>query len=144
MEFSANKCKLPIDNTLAPGTELLCWDTGAYRQLIIDIQGIDAAEYNLIGHPGAELIDPPGLIIADGKVIAQVSEYNRVCLEMVTAGTGTANVEAYLTESISVISFGCLIFALTDGTPNNIELVLATLPFNLFNGTSNNIPVVPC
>ncbi len=144
MDFSANKCKIPIDNTLAPGTELTCWDTGAFRQLVIDIQGIDAAEYRLVGHPGGELIDPPGLITADGKIVADVTDFNRVCLEMVTAGTGTANIEAYLSESISVISFGCIPFALFDGTTNNIALVLATLPFNLFNGTSNNIPVVPC
>lgn len=144
MEFSANQCKIPIDNTLAPGTELVCWDTGAFRQLIIDIQGIDAAEYNLIGHPGGELIDPPGLITIDGKVVADVTDYNRVCLEMVTAGTGVANIEAYLSESINFISLGCVPFDLFNGTPNNIALVLATLPFNLFDGTSNNIPVVPC
>jgi hypothetical protein len=145
MDFSANSCPLPIDNTLAPGTELLCWNTGAFRQLIIDITDIDAAEYNLVGHPGAEVIDPPGLITLDGKYVIDVTEYNRVCLEMVTAGIGTANIEAYLTENFSgVLVLGCLTFALFNGTPNNIELVLATLPFNLFNGNSNNIPVVPC
>lgn len=143
MDFSANRCPLSIDNTLAPGTELLCWDTGAFNQLVIDIQGIDAAEYELVGDPGQEVLSDP-TITADGKYVYQVSEYSRVCLKMVTAGIGTATVEAYLTETISLISFGCVPFALFDGTENNIHLVLGLLPFNLFDGTSNNIPVVPC
>ncbi len=143
MDFSANTCPLSIDNTAAPGTELLCWDTGAFRQLIIDIQGIDAAVYEVVGDPGEEVLSDP-TITADGKYVFEVQEYSRVCLKMVTAGTGTATINAYLTESISLISFGCVSFALFDGTTNNINLVLGLLPFNLFNGTSNNIPVVPC
>ena len=145
MDFSANSCPLDINNTAAPGTELLCWNTGPFRQLIIDIEGIDAAEYNLVIDPGEDVIDPPGLITANGKIIVDVTDFSRVCLVMVTAGTGNAIVNAYLSESSeSIIAFGCISFALFDGTTNNIELILATLPFNLFNGTSNNIPVVPC
>lgn len=142
-DFSVNTCPLSIDNTLAPGTELLCWDTGPYNQLIFDITGIDAAEYELVGEPGGIIIEPS--ITADGRYSFSVVEFSRVCLKMVTAGIGTATVNAYLSESINLSLIGfCLPFALTDGTTNNIQLILGSLPFNLFNGTSNNIPVVPC
>lgn len=142
MDFSANSCALSIDNTQAPGTELLCWNTGPFSQLIIDIAGIDAAEYELIGEPGDDILDAS--ITADGKLVFLVAAYSRVCLKMVTSGTGTATINAYLSEVASAVSGLCVPFALFDGTTNNITLILATIPFNLFNGTSNNIPVVPC
>ena len=145
MDFSVNQCPISINNTVAQGTELLCWNTGAFNQLIIEISGIDAAEYKVIGDPGPDELGDPPVITANGKYTFDVRDYSRVCLVMETPGTGTATINAYLSEAFSpIIAFGCISFALFDGTTNNIELILATLPFNLFNGTSNNIPVVPC
>ncbi len=97
MDYSANSCPLSIDNTLAATTELACWNTGPYTQLIINIAGIDASVYKVVGDPGGLTLLQP-TIIANGKYVFDVEEFNRVCLVMVTPGTGTATVNAYIAD----------------------------------------------
>lgn len=97
MDASVNSCPLLVDNTEVADTELLCWDTTPYTQLIVHISGIDAAVYKVIGTPGNDVLLLP-TIIADGKYVFDVEEYARVCLVMVTPGTGTATVNAYIAD----------------------------------------------
>lgn len=145
MEFSANTCPLSIDNTVAPGTVLQCWNTGPYTHISISISGIDAAEYELVGEPGSQIIIAS--ISSDGVIELDVAKYSQVCLRMVTSGIGTATINAYLVESTGdVVSFTdlCVPFFLSDGTPSNIPLIGLILPFFLSDGTPAPIPVVPC
>ncbi len=145
MDFSKNSCPLSIDNTAAPGTELLCWDTSAYNQIRIGITGIDAAEYELVGWAGEDILIAS--ITADGTYEVDVTNYTRVCLRMVTSGVGTATIDAYLVEVTGdVVSFVdlCVPFVLSDGTISNIPLVGLQLPFYLSDGTYSPINVVPC
>lgn len=145
MHSSKNTCPIPIDNTLAPGTELQCWDTSEYNQLRIGITGIDAAEYELVGWAGPDVLIAS--ITADGTYEVDVTKYTRVCLRMVVSGIGTANIDGYLVEITGdVVSFVdlCVPFFLSDGTPSNIPLIGLQLPFFLSDGTPDPISVVPC
>jgi len=97
MDYSANSCAISIDNTLVATTELVCWNTGPFTQLIIDIAGIDAAVYELVGDPGGLTLLAP-TISSNGKYVVDVEEFSRVCLVMITPGTGTATVNAYIAD----------------------------------------------
>jgi len=145
MHSSNNTCPLSIDNTVAPGTELLCWDTSEYNQLRIGITGIDAAEYELVGFAGPDILIAS--ITMDDTYEVDVTKYTRVCLRMVTPGVGTATVDAYLVDITGdVVSFVdlCVPFFLADGTPSNIPLIGLQLPFFLADGSPSPINVVPC
>lgn len=145
MHSSKNTCPLSIDNTVAPGTELLCWDTSEYNQLRIGITGIDAAEYEVVGFAGPDVLIAS--ITLDDTYEIDVTKYTRVCLRMVVSGVGTANVDAYLVDITGdVVSFVdlCVPFFLADGTASNIPLIGLQLPFFLADGTPSPISVVPC
>ena len=58
MDFSANSCPLDSDNTAAPSTETLCWNTGPFNRITISIAGISGATYEVVSNPGR---DPLGL-----------------------------------------------------------------------------------
>ncbi len=145
MHSSKNTCPLSIDNTVAPGTELLCWDTSEYTQIRIEISGIDAAEYELVGFGGPDVLIAS--ITLDDTYEVDVTKYTRVCLRMVVSGVGTASINAYLVEITGdVVSFVdlCVPFFLADGTPSNIPLIGLQLPFFLEDGSPSFINVVPC
>jgi hypothetical protein len=144
MDFSANICPVCIDNTAAPGTESLCWNTGQYTKIKIEVTGIaGGAEYEVVQKPGNQVIDT---IIADGVYEYSVVEASSLCLRVLVSGTGQTCIDAYLYDAnVTIIDTPlCLPFYLSDGSPSPIQLDNFELPFFLSDGSPSNIVVVPC
>lgn len=144
MEFSANNCPVCFDNTASPGTEVLCWDTGAFTRIKFTLTGIAGGlELEVVEKPGDVVIDT---ITADGTFEYSVLNEKGLCLRVLSSGTGQTCAEAYLFDAnVTVIDTPlCLPFFLLDGTYAPITLSQFELPFFLLDGTPSNIPVVPC
>ena len=105
--MSANSCPLISDNTAAPGTETLCWSTGGFANITIEISGIaGGAIYDVVANPGSVILQT---ITVDGVYPFVVSAYSRVCLVIDTSGTGNATVNALLFNKMNFSENACSI-----------------------------------
>lgn len=113
--MSANSCPLISDNTAGPGTETLCWATGGFANITIEISGIaGGAIYDVVANPGGVILQT---IAVDGVYPFVVSAYSRVCLVINNSGTGTATVNALLFNKMSFSENNCSIDFDATATP---------------------------
>lgn len=113
--MSANSCPISIDSTAAPGTESLCWSTGGFANITIEISGIAGGVlYDVVANPGGVILQT---ISIDGVYPFVVSAYSRVCLVINTSGTGIATVNALLFNKMSFSENSCSIDFDATATP---------------------------
>jgi hypothetical protein len=144
MEYSANTCPVCIDNTAAPGTELLCWNTGPFTKIRFELSGVaGGAEFEVVEKPGGLVKET---LIADGEYEYSVINESELCLRVLSSGTGQTCIEAYLFDAnVTILDTPfCLPFYLLTGVYSPIPLSNFELPFFLLDGSPSNIPVVPC